>query len=109
MAESNETGSILARPCLGGFTLLLALTLSVQAAAITSAAPIHRPLVVHAVARLIASATSDAPASRTGTVLVSPRCDGSRTIAIQLPVDGAVVAGVLLRAELLNLPPPMGA
>lgn len=96
----------MARPCLGGFTLLLALTLSVQAAAITSAAPIHRPLVVQAVARLIASASSEAPALRTGGVLVSALGEGPRSIAIKLPVDGGAVTGVMLRAELLNLPPP---
>ncbi len=109
MAESNETGSILTRPCLGGFTLLLALTLSVQAAAITSAAPIHRPMVVHAVARLIASASSEAPTHRTGSVVFSSFGESARSLAIVVPVDCALVASAMLRAELLNLPPPMVA
>ncbi len=109
MAESNDTGSVLARPCLGGFTLLLALTLSVQAAAITSAAPIHRPMVVQAVARLIASVSSEAPTVRTGGVVFSSFDEAPRSLAIAVPVDGALVTSAMLRAELLNLPPPMVA
>lgn len=106
MAESRETGPAVARTCLGGLTLLLALTLSVRSAAVTPGSATHRPAMVHAVTRFFVGVVTETLDTRpqTGTIATARALEPGPvlrpvTIDARRPDPG-------LRLELLNLPPP---
>lgn len=98
----------MARSCLGGLTLLLALTLSVRGVAGPSSAPVHRPAVVQAVVRFLAS-VSETPDVRERRDLTTFGRASAHARSAGRPIDAdGHTDGALLR-ERLNLPPPARA
>jgi hypothetical protein len=109
MAETRETGPAVARTCLGGLTLLLALTLSVRAVAISTGVPAHRPAVVEAVARFFAATVSETPDHREpGSAVQTARISTPRGPGVATRDRSACPASVV-RVALMNLPPPARA
>jgi len=106
MSDSGTTSPATTWKGFGGWTLLLALTLSVQAAAVSSAMPHQRPAMVDAVVRFLAQVAHESHARDDRRVVETPT---SATTAnncgpIATTCQGFEACSILI--ELLNLPPP---
>lgn len=109
MGEPREAGCSGARSGFGGFTLLLALTLSLHAAAVASVAPIQSPALLGAVARFMATVSAETKAPQEVTAEYS-HMNGSmhgRCVPKPVVLHREAINFVLL--SLLDLPPPAGA
>lgn len=108
MTDTGHTTPASTRTSLGGWTLLLALTLTVHAAAVSSVTPLHRPAVVEAVARFLASAHTDQATRDDRSFARSP--SGSLIEFADRPVvtsSSFLDPNSALLLERLNLPPPV--
>lgn len=98
----------MARTCLGGLTLLLALTLSVRGVAVSSSNQMPRPAVVQAVVRFLAAASETPDVRERRDVAGLARASApAKLVALPADADGHEDAALL--REHLNLPPPTRA
>jgi len=98
----------MARTCLGGLTLLLALTLSVRGVAVSSSAHMPRPAMVQAMVRFLAAA-SETPDVRERQEVAGLARASAPASPITLRSDADRHEDAALLRERLNLPPPARA